>query len=335
MSRAGSARLALRAALGTTVSAVAVVLILQTVNLNEVRDALGAAQWSGILGVTVLLGADVVLRAIRWRALLRPLAPVDLRRTLAHQLIGYLANNALPARLGEVVRSYSLGDRQGISRASVGGTVIVERVMDVGALAVMSSGALFLVPAGVFVSVTILTAVGVSVAAGGVLWWITSARHTGAAGRSHGRWVDWFIGLVRRLHAGLSVVRSRRAVTTGVVASAAAWLLTGVAFTFAGASVGLSLSPAQVMLFVAGINLATAIPAGPAYVGTYELAAVTVAAAVGVPAPQALAMAVLVHVATVALTSAGGLLSLAWEYLRPDSSLRRIPAAVPADDPEF
>ena len=49
---------------------------------------------------------------------------------LGYLLVGYLANNILPARLGELVRSHYLGDREGISRASALGTVVVERVVD-------------------------------------------------------------------------------------------------------------------------------------------------------------------------------------------------------------
>ena len=62
---------------------------------------------------------------------------------LAYLLVGYLANNILPARLGELVRSHYLGDREGISRASALGTVVVERIVDtavvvtIGAVAIL------------------------------------------------------------------------------------------------------------------------------------------------------------------------------------------------------
>ena len=49
---------------------------------------------------------------------------------LEYLLVGYLANNVLPARLGELVRSHYLGDREGISRTTTLGTVVVERVVD-------------------------------------------------------------------------------------------------------------------------------------------------------------------------------------------------------------
>ena len=63
-------------------------------------------------------------------ALLAPIAPVPYRRVLGYTYIGYLANNVLPARLGELYRSHALGEGEGISRTTVLGTVVVERVVD-------------------------------------------------------------------------------------------------------------------------------------------------------------------------------------------------------------
>ena len=65
----------------------------------------------------------------------------------------------------------------------------------------------------------------------------------------------------------------------------------------------------------AGVSLATAIPAGPGYLGTFELAAVQIAAVFGVGADPAVALAVLVHAVILVLTSVGGavaLLLLGW-----------------------
>jgi uncharacterized membrane protein YbhN (UPF0104 family) len=59
------------------------------------------------------------------------------------------------------------------------------------------------------------------------------------------------------------------------------------------------------------VALVTAIPAGPANLGTFELAAVEIAKAVGVPSHEAFAIALLVHAAILAITSAGGLVALA------------------------
>jgi hypothetical protein len=78
--------------------------------------------------------------------------------------------------------------------------------------------------------------------------------------------------------------------------------------------------------------LATAIPSAPAYVGTFELAAVTVAVSLGVPADSALALAVLAHSLGLLPTAIGG--SAALVYM--GGGLRVLSAAaVEQSDVEF
>src|SRR5207237_10119224 len=81
----------------------------------------------------------LVLRAWRWQRLLAPIHLVRVPRMFAYLAVGYAANNVLPARLGELVRSHYLGDREGISRTTTLGTVVVERVVDTGMVVAIAS----------------------------------------------------------------------------------------------------------------------------------------------------------------------------------------------------
>ena len=102
-----------RAALGLLISAVALVLVVRTVDIAAAWQTLKTAQpqWIALLFGFVIL--DVLLRGVRWRVLLQPIAPIRTSTTLASLNVGYLANNVLPARLGEVVRAHDLGRRTG------------------------------------------------------------------------------------------------------------------------------------------------------------------------------------------------------------------------------
>ncbi len=119
-----------RAVLGIAISLVASWLVLRSVDLAAAADVLRTAipAWIAVMFVTVFL--DVGARGGRWRVLLAPIAALPYRRVLGYTYIGYLANNVLPARLGELVRSHSLGEKEGIARTTVLGTVVVERVVD-------------------------------------------------------------------------------------------------------------------------------------------------------------------------------------------------------------
>ncbi|HTP13661.1 MAG TPA: lysylphosphatidylglycerol synthase transmembrane domain-containing protein, partial [Bacteroidota bacterium] len=70
------------------------------------------------------------VRAIRWAYLLKPIKKVTSQRNLfSAVMIGYMVNNALP-RVGELVRPYVLGNLEGVSKTSVLGTVVIERILD-------------------------------------------------------------------------------------------------------------------------------------------------------------------------------------------------------------
>ena len=68
---------------------------------------------------------------------MRPIASMTPARLFPYAVIGYMANNLLPARAGEVVRAYVLGDRERVSRMGTFGTIAVERLFDGCALVVM------------------------------------------------------------------------------------------------------------------------------------------------------------------------------------------------------
>ena len=66
-------------------------------------------------------------------------------------------------------------------------------------------------------------------------------------------------------------------------------------------------------------NLATAIPSGPGYLGTFEYAGQSIALAFGLAASVGLALALLIHVLTIAVSSIGGvvaLIRLGWSHNR-------------------
>src|SRR5512139_2864588 len=56
------------------------------------------------------------LRAWRWKLLLEVEKDASMRNLFTATTIGYMANNLLPARVGELVRVYVLGEREGIDK---------------------------------------------------------------------------------------------------------------------------------------------------------------------------------------------------------------------------
>ena len=291
-----------RSGIGLVISVVCVYLVLRGVDLGHTAQVLGGANPVWLLLGVAGVAADLAFRALRWQGLIAPIHAVPLRRLSAYMLVGYLANNVLPARLGELVRSHYLGDREGISRSATLGTVVVERVVDTVVLvAIGAASILILNVRGVVVS-----AILVGVALAGLLCVALAvalaAHRLPGAGRVAEYLSRWprIVYVATRLRDGLRVAALPKTIAVAAILSVAAWSCTVLAVLAVG----------QAALLAAGTNLATAIPSGPGYLGTFEYAGQTIAAAFGFAAAEGLALALLVHVLTLAVSSAGGVVAL-------------------------
>ncbi len=69
-------------------------------------------------------------RALRWRLILSDGRSMGIWSLYGYLIIGYMANNVLPARLGELVRAYVTGRREKVSRSAAFASVVLERLFD-------------------------------------------------------------------------------------------------------------------------------------------------------------------------------------------------------------
>ncbi len=301
-----------RGGIGILISLACVYLVLRGVDLGQTASLLGGARLPWLALAVVGVMADLFFRALRWGRLIAPIHPVPLRRLSGYMLVGYLANNVLPARLGELVRSHYLGDREGISRSATLGTVVVERVVDTVVLVAIGAVAILVLNVrGVVVSAILvgLALAGLLVVA--LVVALAAHRLPGASrlGRFLARWPR-VKGIARRLRDGLRVAALPRTVAAAAILSVAAWTCTVVAVLAVGQSLGIQLTVGEGALLAAGTNLATAVPSGPGYLGTFEYAGQTIAAAFGLAGAQGLALALLIHFLTLFVSSVGGAIAL-------------------------
>ena len=116
--------------LGLGVSIFFLLLLAYNVNLTEIATSLAEANYLYAVPAVGIYFLAVYFRAIRWRFLLSPLASLPVNRLYPVVVIGYMANNLMPARLGELVRSYYLARREKVSGSSALATIAIERVYD-------------------------------------------------------------------------------------------------------------------------------------------------------------------------------------------------------------
>jgi len=121
---------------GLLVSVVLIGAILYFVDLNAMVAAVKAADYVLLLIGMVLGVFWLLVRGLVWRTLLRNRA--SFRDVFLTLMEGYLLNNFLPFRLGEIGRAFllsrksdpSTGSGQGLKFAEVLPTIIIERVTD-------------------------------------------------------------------------------------------------------------------------------------------------------------------------------------------------------------
>lgn len=305
--------------LGPLISAGAIVIVLQTVDIGQTAEALADTNLAVLAPCLALIAAGIALRAMRWQRLLVPAAnrALPVRRIAPVVLIGYLANAVLPARLGEPIRAYLLARREGLNAFEVFGTALLERILDVAVLAVMA----FLASLAVGAPPWVVQLTGIA-AAGAFL--VIGALTLGGLGpvlrflhrlADHGRFAAARMILTRldQVAQGFGGRSQRLPVAQAAGLTVVIWLVDATVCWLAARSLGADISLAAALLVIGVGALGTSIPSAPGAIGTFELAASAAARAVGLAPPAALSLAIVVHATTllpVALAGAAAMLAM-------------------------
>ncbi len=123
-------RRALQLLLGIAVSALCVWLSMKDVRFGEVLAALRGANAFGFVAVMLVTLFGFWLRSVRWGYFIQAGRRLPLHSLFSSTMIGFMANNVLPFRLGEFVRPWALARREKLSKTTLLATVVVERAVD-------------------------------------------------------------------------------------------------------------------------------------------------------------------------------------------------------------
>ena len=293
-----------RTAIAAASTAAFVYLAVKGVRVDSLRESLRGVDYLPLgLGAAVSVGC-LWLRAWRWRLILRPVKAVGIYELFAITSIGFMANNVLPLRLGEVAKAAALTKRSRIGLSSALASVGVERLFDGIAIGLMSP-VLLLVPGGsawvargaLGLALGLAAAFAVALAGLAILlaygrrsleWRPIKRRLGGGLAQKLARLVSGF------LH-GLSVLRDAATVGRIVLASVVLWLAHAAIYHLVLVSLGIELpvtAPVTALIFTV---VAAILPSAPGALGTFEYFCILALAAFAVPKDQALAYAVVLH----------------------------------------
>ena len=211
-------------------------------------------------------------RAERWHQILRRGgAGVDRGESYRLTAVGYMGNNTLPARGGDLLRVFLVAPLAHTSRRAALGTVVAERLLDALALGVIFVAVAYGVLDGVTGSGERAAAIG-AVAGGAVLCVAAAVVVLRRAPRAR--------EFLRPLAESTRNLRSAHGAAL-LALSLAVWTLeAGVYLTVAHAT-DVDLGVAGALYVVALTNLSALVPAGPGYVGTFDAAVILAVRSLG------------------------------------------------------
>ena len=263
-----------------------------------------AGEWLAVAGAVMLYALATFVRGERWQRLLVDEGGTPPRR-VTHELnvIGYMGNNLLPARAGDAIRVVLMTPRSGLLMRSVVGTLLAERLLDVGLLLVIfvivGYGLLGEVGAD---KVEYVLFAAATVAAGGGLAYLLVRRNEKIMGFL-APIASATLGL-RRAHHGLRLLG-----LTMVV-----WAIEAGVWMASAAAVGFGMTPIEGLYIVALASIFAMIPSGPAYAGTQDAAAIIGIKALGATSAQAVAYVVMLRFVIVVPITLAGLALLVTRY---------------------
>src|SRR5258708_7158716 len=140
-------RRVLSVAAAALLAAVLLYYSLRGIDWRQVAHLVTGAAPGGLILTAGIGTVTLFLRACRWRILLNAEGAVGVSTAFWATAAGYFGNNFLPARAGELVRTYMISSRSGLGNSYVLATALSERVADAIALVVISAAVLLILPA--------------------------------------------------------------------------------------------------------------------------------------------------------------------------------------------
>ena len=117
--------------IGILVSVICLYFAFRGINIKESIEIVKNINVVYFLISFVLSVVIIALRGLRWECFIPLKKPIKKRTIVMATYIGYMGNNILPAKLGEVARAYILGVKENVSKSALIASVVTERLFDV------------------------------------------------------------------------------------------------------------------------------------------------------------------------------------------------------------
>ncbi len=235
---------------------------------------------AAVVGYLVLFSIFHILRAWRWRYLLRPFAKVPFGTMMQVAFLGFTAIQLMPLRTGEIARPYLLDRYAGISKSALFGTIAIERVVDGLLISLWLTAALFTIPGTRTPYVWGLRFVPLLIFVTALLLLIAFYHHPKLVkhliekiiGIVSARLAGFAVGVLERFHAGLAALPDKGSLFAFVIMSVFYWGINAVSFYVLALGCGLDLPFVGAVAGMGCLAVGILLPAGPGYFGNFQVA---------------------------------------------------------------
>lgn len=299
-----------KATVGLVVTVFLLWYVLKDVDFREVVANIATGNmW--LLGASVFVATfGFLIRAVRWQILLEPVLPQSrLRSRFAGVAIGFMANNILPARMGEFARPYALSRLEPVSITAAFGSLVVERFMD-GVILLLFLVIPIFTPAFPDVN-ALLEGGGLAIFQGAValvlgvlvvlVLMATLPSHFLAAARVcfgllPRRFATRAIELLEGLLDSMAIMRDPKLLALGFAWSLFFWTWHGLSFWLGMMAFGIETGWFSAIFTEAVVGFGVALPSAPGFFGTFHASAnFALTTVYGVSEAQSLAFAFAYH----------------------------------------
>jgi hypothetical protein len=266
----------------------------------------GARIWPLALAAA-LINLTLLVRSLRWRALLKPISPVKLRNLFAATSIGFGSIFVL-GRAGEIVRPAVLSLRERLQPTATFATILIERLFDTTAVvSLFAVNLLFFEPPvsrqdeisaihtiGLLLVIGLVAGIAILVAlrlkAKPILGWLEKqSKHLPR------NLMQPLLNFVGHLSEGLSVLLNARALLTTLFFTACVWGLVSAATWLTLYAFGLSY-PFSNVIFILGFGLVgSVVPTPGGSAGAFHAAAAKALEFLGLDPNLAASIAIVYH----------------------------------------
>jgi len=260
----------MKAYIGIAISLGFIFLVFKQIDLVSTGQILRRANVYWLLIALLFYWVEILLRILRWKRILCGLDSTIKYMSLSNPFcVSAAANNIFPFRLGDVLRAHLVGMRRNISRSSLLGTIILEKMIDVAAVLLFTCWGAF----EVLKQLGAIPKMGHALLIGGTFMLVIGGIYLLVKTKFiANKYVLYGHKILVNFKKGFGILLKPKNLSLVLLDTILIWMFNTLAIWSLIKSLGVALSFPEVLLLEGITGLAAAIPSAPAGIGTLQYA---------------------------------------------------------------